>query len=437
MAACSEVPVVDELSVETPPDSHLISETQALQHLEGVLSAIDKMGTRASSGPRSVRNLTAVSRADLGMASTRSGESPDRPLVYLVAFGEGEGSAILAATDRLDPVIAIYDTYQITENDLRLNTMVEPEEWRTEENLYCEEEEDYYLGRVDSGPYDNRLMDIENTFLIDYLAASDLSQGGGASASAGGSSSPKEEANWVVVNYVAPMLTTEWHQNSPFNDLIPGKYPAGCVAIALAQIMAYHEYPKNYCNWALAKKYDSNPNDPDARRELAQLSKKIGAPFTGVGMSYNFCWSGQSFATPVAAKKYLRRIGYMGTERSIGYDSFLIVHTLKKGCPVFIGALTPGCSGHAWVIDGFLEYSNAAKSPPKSIFEAAWRNSSFYMEKIFLHCNWGWGKSKKNGYYASGVFNTLKGRVEESEMPQTRSGNYTWWFRIVTYDKPR
>lgn len=60
-----------------------------------------------------------------------------------------------------------------------------------------------------------------------------------------------------LADYVRPMLTTKWHQQSPFSDRTPGNYPAGCVAIAVAQIMAYHEYPRDYCNWPLVKKYDA------------------------------------------------------------------------------------------------------------------------------------------------------------------------------------
>lgn len=46
---------------------------------------------------------------------------------------------------------------------------------------------------------------------------------------------------------VGPLLRTVWSQGSPYNDLCPGegqgKTMAGCVAIAAAQIMNYHEWP--------------------------------------------------------------------------------------------------------------------------------------------------------------------------------------------------
>ena len=49
---------------------------------------------------------------------------------------------------------------------------------------------------------------------------------------------------------VTPLITTEWGQTSPYNDMCP-EYATGkrcktsCVATAMAQIMRYHKYPTN------------------------------------------------------------------------------------------------------------------------------------------------------------------------------------------------
>ena len=47
---------------------------------------------------------------------------------------------------------------------------------------------------------------------------------------------------------VAPMITTQWDQDAPYNDQCPvlnGKRTyTGCVATAMAQLMNYHEWPK-------------------------------------------------------------------------------------------------------------------------------------------------------------------------------------------------
>ena len=43
---------------------------------------------------------------------------------------------------------------------------------------------------------------------------------------------------------VSPLITTQWDQLSPYNQLVPGDYPTGCVATAMAQVMRYWKYPK-------------------------------------------------------------------------------------------------------------------------------------------------------------------------------------------------
>lgn len=144
LTACEVPPLADGSSavtvegVATAPVSHTIPATKALEHLAGALVALDGP-TRSPGESRTVQRVTAVTRADLRASATRSGECSADSLVYLVEFEDGKGSAILAADDRLEPVIVIYDTYKMKKEDLR-EPPVDPDAWRTLENLYCEEE---------------------------------------------------------------------------------------------------------------------------------------------------------------------------------------------------------------------------------------------------------------------------------------------------------
>ena len=58
--------------------------------------------------------------------------------------------------------------------------------------------------------------------------------------------------NWKVNKKSSPsfLLKTKWAQGDGYNDVITklkgGNFPAGCVGVAIAQIMAFHEYPKKY-----------------------------------------------------------------------------------------------------------------------------------------------------------------------------------------------
>lgn len=58
-----------------------------------------------------------------------------------------------------------------------------------------------------------------------------------------------------------------------------------------------------------------------------------------------------------------------------------------------------------------------------------------YQTKELVHCNFGWGKDKGNGYYLSKVFNTLKGPVMKGEVTyRVTSGqeyNYQYNHQII------
>ena len=58
--------------------------------------------------------------------------------------------------------------------------------------------------------------------------------------------------NWKIndKDFKPFLIGTRWNQNPIYNDVIVklkgGNFPAGCVTVAIAQIMAFHGYPENY-----------------------------------------------------------------------------------------------------------------------------------------------------------------------------------------------
>jgi len=73
-----------------------------------------------------------------------------------------------------------------------------------------------------------------------------------------------DDSNTCADEYeqVAPLLSTTWHQGCVFNSLLKAESEigctnlpcdrvyAGCVPIAMAQVMKYYKYPSTY-NWGL------------------------------------------------------------------------------------------------------------------------------------------------------------------------------------------
>ena len=238
-----------------------------------------------------------------------------------------------------------------------------------------------------------------------------------------------------------PLLTTYWDQIDPFNRQCPkkdGKHClAGCVPIAIGQIINYHrkDNHKNY-NWELIKDKD---NHPDA---VAEFIHDIGvAAHTKYGLD-------RSGTNDEDALIYFKDAGYT-YYRLMDYD----YTTLKKnidwgsGYPVYVSAFQVyerkkkgryfiirwGWKhydhyedGHAWVVDGYREvtsYEQVEKSyiyvddpEPEEEYPYGSRSvplspryddepslydpyqcgdPSRYTRSStthFIHINWGWGK---------------------------------------------
>ncbi len=253
---------------------------------------------------------------------------------------------------------------------------------------------------------------------------------------------------------IAPMLSTVWNQDAPFNNLCPrsGLKPTytGCVATAMAQVMKYHNYPakgtgtgkctvSNSYGVETASytmdldvdlKWDQmidnyNGNYTTAQGEaVATLMKACGY---SVSMNYTTAASGaQSNAVPVALVdnfgydkgcRMLERIHYpLAQWEQMVYDN------LRDCGPVYYsGQAIEG--GHAFVCDG-------------------------YSTDGMFHFNWGWGGAY-DGYFRltalepegegiggfSGGYNTdqaavfgIRKPVAGSELPQlqlTQIGSVT------------
>ena len=102
-----------------PEQGYVVSVEQALVNLESELSMIcDNETTRATAPRRYIRAVRSVAYDDVAPA-TRSEEMPDdvADLLYIVEFADGDGSAVLGADSRVEPVLAILDETVLTPED--------------------------------------------------------------------------------------------------------------------------------------------------------------------------------------------------------------------------------------------------------------------------------------------------------------------------------
>ena len=235
----------------------------------------------------------------------------------------------------------------------------------------------------------------------------------------------KKNASAASTSAVAPLLgNIEWDQTSPYNNMCP-RYDSvhvaatGCVATAMAQVMAYYKYPKQlkadipgYVNrwngipmeiptvtqeegiydWDnMLPKYNKEANATQQQKDaVAKLMYHCGA---AVQMNY-----GPESAASVSATKLSKYFGYdadlmMDLSRSsFTLDKWMqIIDTeLAAGRPVLYGGQASD-GGHQFICDGI-------------------DGEGLY------HINWGWSGSQ-NGYFDLSLLNPEKGG--------TGSGNST------------
>lgn len=204
------------------------------------------------------------------------------------------------------------------------------------------------------------------------------------------------------------LIKTEWHQYSPYNDLCKTSTgesaPAGCVAIALAQIMGYHQQPKTHNGhiylWNELTRTSNIGTNSSLASNVSLLIHDIGL---AVDMEYG---TNGSYSDITHAKLGLLQFGYLGDINSSANIND-ILRSLNNSLPIYMrgttyNPYTKKDEGHAWVIDGlytittkYTYYSTSTLSPVGSTSEY----------KRYLHCNWGWQEEYLNGYYVFEVFN--------------------------------
>ena len=205
---------------------------------------------------------------------------------------------------------------------------------------------------------------------------------------------------------IAPMISSEWDQCAPYNNLIPrhnGNTPyTGCVATAMAQIMRYHEWPDKgvgTIQWTCNRDYASHdhifdfenaPFDwenmldkyngsetPAQESAVAQLMYACGA---AAEMQYGYSASGSFLywgaGGLIEHLKYDRGMEYLESKWFESLDEWdnICYAELSEGRPILYGGENDERhTRHAFVLDG-------------------------YAEEGLYHINWGFG-GENNGYF--------------------------------------
>ena len=399
LLSCSKNEVISQLP-DSAKDSNTIQPHDALSSLEEMLGEV---GTKSSAG-LSADDLFVIGKKDLS-AGTKSSESIDIPdtLLYALNFKDG-GFALMAANTKINsPVLCITEAGTIGYENIH-DSMKFLEETKSDGT------------KADEHTGDEVFVDAGQTYVYSLLLSSAITDYFDNESLA----DEVPETKSTGYQKFGPYLRTKWTQTGPFCKSTPNGYPAGCVVIAVAQIMAFNEKPAaSSCEfitsstpWSLLKTvypYNSiwSTGSESAQNAVARMAVVLGNK-SNCDVSYAANGSG---ATTAHAKRTLENYGYNVTKR-IGchaVDKKKIEEQIAAGRPVYMDGNTKDV-GHAWVVDG--------------------------VDGNYYHINWGW-HGVCDGYFYKGTFNTAE-RAWSDDVYDTGSTsstgyNFYHYFNILLY----
>ena len=350
-SSCSKDENFDVINLQVNSDTNFVDNREVIAIATMFQFPIDntKISTRSISTYLEVDNITPIG-------------NEEKPSYYIVNYKNNSGFSIIAGDKRANAVLAFS-----TEGNFNLDLKNMPTgliEWLDNTDAYISEI------RITN----QRINQIEDQQIPQEI----------------------DPCNDEVIR-VGPLLKTEWGQYNGYNNRVPktgcdkawynpeGKAPAGCVAVATAQIMGYHKYPKSF-NWSIMP--DTYGND-----ETAILMRDLG-----VYLKIDYKCDGSS-AYVSDIPKTLKLLGYNSAKhKSYGTSDYnLVVNQIDTKLPVVLGGATNSVwgtigiypNGHAWVCDG---YSRHKSCNPNGGFSSA----------LFFHMNWGWDNGLYNGWFDHG-----------------------------------
>ena len=324
--------------------------------------------------------------------------------------------------------------YAVLSNDRRIGeiiSIIEEDEFVSDISdfpfmqLFCTELEEYIY---------------ETAEIWNSLTEEDLNNARSAYADIASSGSYRF-SNWVYNSgNIDNILKTKWKQSTPYNEgikAIKGKnYLTGCGAVAVAQVMAFHEFPENCSSvitkelnkkWDEASSWDGKYNwdamkaNPYAGSLTSDGKMMVGAFLyhvaEGIKSSYG---TEETSSYSHNYSSFLKSEGYKADQEQ-AYSFKVIENSIDNKCPVIISGASIKNSkthkflwwtwetvesykgGHAWVIDGYCNMTCTATNKNNE-------NDIQTFSADYVHCNLGWSGSG-NGYYISNVFSVNRGPV--------------------------
>lgn len=380
--ACTEDPLDNRKSISILEcKSHQISEEKALYELNSVLKGLENSTTRSGSC-RQVADIFTLKVSDIVKTTRTNSISDIENLIYIVNFDNNDGYAILAADDRLEPVIAIVDKGNLTQEKL--------------------------LGSV-SGEQDNQQSPPVLANIMNYVLSSGIIDDRPPIPM--DSLMQYHYGSWEDVSKVGPLLTTKWGQDSPFNNELSGM-KVGCVAVAMGQMITAEFYKWRNSSMTFGKINGEDINWAPIFESIARGDHKCGYQSEGekavasllknCGLAVNTVYGKKSSsAYSKDILPVLNRLGFKGVSMTDYNPDIVMAKVGYCNNPVYIE--TVGATPHGWLIDGVYKQKRKVEKKIQNAVLATWTE-----ERILFHTNFGY-EGHYDGYYYPTIFDLKKG----------------------------
>lgn len=338
LAACEKEPLNIEVQTDLQSEESLeavinnrVSQGVAVERAIAAINGLkERAATRAAA--LKVANMRVVGSQ---MAATRSGDAIDT-LFYLINFEDEQGFALVAADERNTDVFMMAEEGSLDLDNLESESPI---------NFFLDCATAFATYELANAPrgFGDIILDLDTTMiepgtprdypLIEYDGVLYHCK--------------SESQTYTFSSYT----TTQWHQGSPYNQRCytedGQRAVAGCVAIAMAQIMAYHQHPATY-NWEAMLISPTVSSFYFAGVDaVSTLVADIGE---AVDMDYGVNASGSNIGNALLG--FLLSFDYaVGGIQN--YDVETVLNNIRLQQPVYIrGESQISDSGHAWVVDG-------------------------------------------------------------------------------------
>jgi len=215
---------------------------------------------------------------------------------------------------------------------------------------------------------------------------------------------------------VSPLLGTTWNQSCYYNELCPedngapGGYcnhvPAGCVALAMAQVLKYWNYPASgtgYHEYYISPYGLQSADFENTSYGWENMPNSIGSSnldvatliyHCAVSVNMQFGPNGSGASTSMARSSLVNYFNYSQDAQYLTKSNYsngewetMLRDDLDEDRPVIYRG--DGTGGHAWVCDG-------------------------YAADNYFHMNWGWG-GYANGYFYLSNLNPAGGNFTNNQ----------------------